>query len=1372
MQYMRRKVSRMIHKGKKVIAWLLLAVMLLSMPGGEVYAEDIPQTSEEQSDIKVEETQNNEVTDQDNASENNSSNADENVVSAEEPEEVEENISNQDQTQTTDQPVSNSSEETTADFTQQGLINYVGIDFPYLETPAEQNIVISYGDGTENVSEAKVIVNKNDGSVLEISLSKKEGELFMFTNSFDETATGVYELMDFVYVQDGIEQTIHLADTGIKAMFGVNEEYPGYNEPAEVVTEDVSEQEVEMSVVDVKSGNIEETATGIEDAIQATEEKVGQAQKSRASRTAATQKDGNLVVVLDPGHGGKDSGAVGVNGVYEKNLTLKIAQYCKAELEQYNGVTVYMTRTDDTYPGGTGDAAADLDNRVAYAKNKGADVLVSIHLNSTGTGSANGAEVYFPNSSYRPEIGNEGMNLAQKVHDELVSLGIHGRGIKIRNTENGSIYPDGSPSDYYGLIYRAKKAELPAIIIEHAFIDNPSDYNNFLSSDEKLQKLGIADATGIAKTYGLSKGASIRVEHKNDFAGNAQINVTGIGNNGKVKIWNEETGALKEYTLATGKQTIDFNVAEYNNARGTFYVEALDSSGQSLLKETFYVSKDTSSTITIDSGGTETKYVVDIKFADMPKEVIGVQVPVWTKTDQSDLKWLNAKQVVAGEWQATFNIQDYKVGGMYNVHAYVQLEDGTQIGIASRTTEVTKPSFSGEVLNYSEEAGTFEVVISEINSPSGVDMIQVPVWCADDQSDLIWYNAEKQSDGTYKIKVSIANHGYAIGAYKINVYLTAGNGIVTGKNLGDLEVSFPKTEICVENIGNRETQYCVEVSNVELTGSVKNVMFAVWSEQGGQDDLVWYTGRRDADGNWEATIDIRDHKTAGKYEVDAYATLANGVMRGLGARFFEVSAPGFTASVENYKEEDGTFEVIISNIEAPSGVEKVQVPVWCAADQSDIKWYDAEEQEDGSYKIKASIANHSYSVGAYQAHVYLTTKNGLSKGMVTEGQQVVLPQMEINVKDTTGMEMTYQAEATNVGMLGVLQNVMFAVWSEQGGQDDLVWYTGRRDADGNWEATIDIRDHKTAGKYEVDAYATLANGVMRGLGARFFEVKGASLTSAISIKDYNESTGEFTVSIPEPLSLSGIDSVLVPVWCSEDQSDICWYAAEKKQNRTYEVKVNPVYHNYHSGLYKIHVYVNSKNGIQQNVGISSQMVSATQYYTIMGDTTVSLEQMVELYKKSSRVYPSTVLGNGGAATIEQFCQIYLEEAKAEGVRAEVAFAQAMNETGWLQYGGIVKIEQYNFAGIGAIDGNAVGNCASFPNVRIGVRAQIQHLKAYGSTDGLNNPCVDPRFNYVRRGVAPYVEWLGINENPSGIGWASADKYGYSIVSMIRNMKNL
>ena len=506
--------------------------------------------------------------------------------------------------------------------------------------------------------------------------------------------------------------------------------------------------------------------------------------------------------------------------------------------------------------------------------------------------------------------------------------------------------------------------------------------------------------------------------------------------------------------------------------------------------------------------------------------------------------------------------------------------------------------------------------------------------------------------------------------------------------------------------------------------------------------------------------------------MDVYYTLANGVMKGLGSTFFEVSVPSMTTSIENYNEEKGTFEVVVRDIVSPSGVDQVQVPVWCASDQSDIRWYGAEKQSDGSYKAKVSIANHNFAIGTYQVHVYVTAKNGVTQGMIAGTQEVSLPDMEIIAEDTTGKEMTYKVQATNIGLLGVLKNVMFATWSEKGGQDDLVWYAGHKNADGNWETTIDIQDHKTAGTYEVDVYYTLANGVMKGLGSTFFEVAGATLTSEISIKDYDDTTGSFTVVVPEPQSASGVSSVLVPVWCSEDQSDICWYGAKRQTDGTYTVSVDPMNHKYNSGLYKIHIYVVSNNGIQQYVGSASQMVSATRYYTIMGDTTATIDQMVRYFESSGHAYPSSVLGVGGASTLEQFCLLYLEEAQAEGVRAEVAFAQAMKETGWLQFGGIVKIEQFNFAGIGALDGNSVGNCASFPNVRTGIRAQIQHLKAYASNEPLVNAQVDPRFHLVTRGSAPYVEWLGQKENPTGTGWATSANYGYSIVSMIRQIKLL
>ena len=113
----------------------------------------------------------------------------------------------------------------------------------------------------------------------------------------------------------------------------------------------------------------------------------------------------------------------------------------------------------------------------------------------------------------------------------------------------------------------------------------------------------------------------------------------------------------------------------------------------------------------------------------------------------------------------------------------------------------------------------------------------------------------------------------------------------------------------------------------------------------------------------------------------------------------------------------------------------------------------------------------------------------------------------------------------------------------------------------------------------------------------------------------------------------------------------------------------------------------------------------------------------------------------------------------------------MKESAWLKFGGIVKIEQFNFAGLGALDGNTQGQAASFPDVRTGIRAQIQHLKAYGSSESLKNDCVDPRFKYVTRNSAPYVEWLGIKENPNGIGWATDKNYGYTIVKMVNVLKS-
>ena len=187
----------------------------------------------------------------------------------------------------------------------------------------------------------------------------------------------------------------------------------------------------------------------------------------------------------------------------------------------------------------------------------------------------------------------------------------------------------------------------------------------------------------------------------------------------------------------------------------------------------------------------------------------------------------------------------------------------------------------------------------------------------------------------------------------------------------------------------------------------------------------------------------------------------------------------------------------------------------------------------------------------------------------------------------------------------------------------------------------------------------------------------------------------------------------------------------------------------------------------ESVAITAQMCSPAGQYPILGESIVTAQELANYFTQSGYEYPSEELAKGGADSIETFCQIYCEEAQAEGIRTEVAFTQAMKETGFLQFGGDVSVGQFNFAGIGTTGGGVPGN--SYPDIRTGVRAQIQHLKAYATEDGLNQECVDNRYEYVKKASAPYVQWLGQKENPEGAGWATGEYYGYDIAGMIQKL---
>lgn len=199
--------------------------------------------------------------------------------------------------------------------------------------------------------------------------------------------------------------------------------------------------------------------------------------------------------------------------------------------------------------------------------------------------------------------------------------------------------------------------------------------------------------------------------------------------------------------------------------------------------------------------------------------------------------------------------------------------------------------------------------------------------------------------------------------------------------------------------------------------------------------------------------------------------------------------------------------------------------------------------------------------------------------------------------------------------------------------------------------------------------------------------------------------------------------------------------------------------------YRVQAFSQEQGVVSAGSGSKSEAKGASILYGIMGTTSVTAEQMAGLYEDSGKAFPSAVYRDRGAEDIDEFCEIVMEESEAEGVKAEVIFAQICLETGYLQFNGQVSAEQCNFSGLGATDDGAAG--ATFSDVRTGIRAQVQHLKGYASKESLNQPCVDPRFGYLssKRASAKYVEDLG---NGS---WATDPDYAVKLKKLIHTMKS-
>ena len=922
---------------------------------------------------------------------------------------------------------------------QTDKLNYVVVNKKYIEQGDEQQIVVSVGNGITVEAATLNYHRVSDGKTYQAEMTQSNEEALMFDISYVKNAeTGEYQLDSLDYSVSGENRKIEFSEAGIDAKYGVNTEVKTDADAQISNPDSSSDNEIVEDVVSFDEEGNQISENSIEEAIAAQ-----QADSTKSRAVASDAKTKNVVVVLDPGHDATHAGAIGVNGLREEVLTLKIARYCKEELQQYSGVTVYMTRESEACPNPGTSSTNDNAKRVAYAKSVGANVYVSIHMNSGASG-AHGAEVYYPNSNYRSDIGVEGNKLASKVLEQLVALGLYNRGVKIENSGTGDTYADGSLADKFGVIRGSKNAGFPGIIIEHAFITNSSDAA-FLSNENNLKRLGQADAAGIVNYFGLTKGTWIQ-----DSTGWWFRNADGTY---PANQWAYINGAWYHFNAAGYREN---GWITLNGVR--FYLEADGRmvTGWKQMEETWYYFDG--------SGAMRTG---------------------WLQLG-STWYWLDNDGKMVTGWKS-FGRYWYYLGPFGNMY-------------------VGNCSIDGKRYQFCD---TGYVVDSWI------------------YQDGIWYYCN--SDRTY----------------------------VKGfKKIGSATYYFNDKEQMATGWQNiNDSWYYFEGSGVMKTGWLLLNNTWYWLENDGK----MKTG-------WKSFGNVR-------YYFEQSGSMVTGV-RTIDGQKYDFGADGVCKNVQ-------------------SG--------WNL------------ENEDWYYIIDGSP----------------------KKGWLLLGN---------------------------------------------------TWY-----------------------------YLDSSTGIMR--------------TGWVNVNNqwyYMDSNGAM---------LTGYQKI-------ENQ----WYYFNKS------LKEIP-------------------NGALGYTGVTPIMGTST----LGKDRVTVVQKIVSHYTASGKLYPSNALngvgvlgGTGGAPNIVTFCEMIYDEAAFENVRPEILYAQIMLETGYLQYGGDVEINQFNFGGLGATGNGVKGN--SFVDVRTGIKAQVQHLKAYASVEPLNaTQVVDERFKYVTRNAAPYVEWLGIKENPTGKGWAAAAGYGFNLMKIVNNL---
>ncbi|KXT69090.1 GBS Bsp-like repeat-containing protein [Streptococcus cristatus] len=573
--------------------------------------------------------------------------------------------------------------------------------------------------------------------------------------------------------------------------------------------------------------------------------------------------------------------------------------------------------------------------------------------------------------------------------------------------------------------------------------------------------------------------------------------------------------------------------------------------------------------------------------------------PKLSANDAKNLKY-NSR---AGAWQ--FTSQAQLLSGK---HVFDQSIDYSG-RFTARATLVKQP-LTGKISiqNNNPKTGTFDVVVSEVSAPHGVQEVKLPTWSSErGQDDIVWYTATKQANGTYKLTVNAANHKGSTGEYNVHLYYVQGDGKLVGVGGTTTKVSLasaakPEGKLTIANNNPKTGTFDVIVSEVSSPQGVREVLLPTWSNENGQDDIIWHKAQKQSDGTYKFTVRASEHKNSvGDYSVHLYYIQNDGKLVGVGGTTTKVSVakPEGKLTIANNNPKTGTFDVIVSEVSSLQGVREVLLPTWSNEQgQDDIIWHKAQKQSDGTYKFTVRASEHKNSVGDYSVHLYYIQNDGklVGVGGTTTKVSVAKPEGKLTIANNNPKTGTFDVIVSEVSSPQGVREVLLPTWSNEQGQDDIIWHKAQKQSDGTYKFTVRASEHKNSvGDYSVHLYYIQNDGKLVGVGGTTTKVSLASAAKPegkLTIANNNPKTGTFDVIVSDVSSPQGVREVLLPTWSNENgQDDIIWHKAQKQSDGTYKFTVRASEHKNSVGDYSVHLYYIQNDGKMVGVGGTTTKVS-------------------------------------------------------------------------------------------------------------------------------------------------------------------------------------